>query len=190
MTNGTLNDVEAWELPQRPPRDCIAIARFARNVCMVMGVPGAFDAKTYMAYYRTPTNPNRPNEALEGTLYPPLVKPGDQGPTSTTGLNSNWFLQLADRNCLGAPSHVLGDVGCSGGLNNFEAAVVYTDTAGKTWYFPAGATGSPRFDNKDGCVRLFQSMVWCSAAGTVVVVEKVDHFYIHMDTLSDAQLCP
>lgn len=199
LKNGTLQDDTAWELPFRAPRDCIAIARYARNVCMVMGIPGSFESPLFMAHYRTPTNLNRPNTALVGNLNMPLVTPGSQGPTVPPGLNTNWNLSLADINCrpYGNPSGAPGQVGGSGGLNAFEAAVVYTDLAGKKWYFPAGAGGA-RYDNPDGVIRLFTTMVWVAYADhdgnpdndDELVVQAVEHTYIPLPSLQDAELCP
>lgn len=163
-----LGDAEAWTFPTVAPQDCISIARFVRNVCMVIGIPGTLEAKKYMAYYATANDPSRPNTALEGNLAIPDITPGSQGApkAGVPPLQTGWVLALADKSCTNAidPTQPPGTVGCTGGLNNFEAAVVYTNSSANTWYFPAGATGNLHYTNKDSVVKIFKSLVWIAMA--------------------------
>jgi hypothetical protein len=158
----TLEDVEAWLLPKFPGADCISIARFVRNVCMVEGIPGTFASKTYAGLYKTTDayrqsdpgesayagqNPllgaNRPLTALEGSLcVPSPITKDSYGPTVTAGVDPSWQLRLIDSDCVNLldATAVPGTVGCGPkGVNCFEAAVVYTEPSGnKTWYMAAG----------------------------------------------------
>lgn len=203
LDNGSLDDVSAWELPVRKPKDCIAIARFARNVCMAEGIPGGFEAPTYMAYYATASDPPsapRPTKAVVGSLRKPsYIHPYDKPPPPLlAGLDPSFILGLADRNCTkyGSPSTDRGTVGCGpDGLNAFEAAVVYTDLQSKRWYFPAGVTGNPCYDTADAVVQVFQTMVWVGLGDhdgdpdspPVPIVQAVDYIYTQQ---TDATLCP
>ncbi len=141
-----------------PGCDCISIATFIKFLSKLMGIPGTFGANTYMAIYRTPADLNRPNKAIIGSLSSPDIFPGDRGPNATPGLTASWTLALADVNCNGAPSGVKGDVGCTGGLNNFEAAVEYTYN-GTTWYVPGGTTLI--YKDPNHVVQIFQTLAWC-----------------------------
>jgi hypothetical protein len=173
-----LSDAQAWALPSfatapNPGADCISISRFVRNICMCMGVPGSFDAKTYMAKYATFADPNRPKTAVEGATNDPYVHSGDQGAPLAAGLDPTWILGFADVNCtggLGAP----GTVGCGpDGLNAFEAAVLYTTPGGVTWYFPGGTDS--HFTDVNKVVQIFQTMVWVDPV--TMIVKAVDYTY-------------
>ncbi|MBN2162433.1 MAG: hypothetical protein JW713_05780 [Pontiellaceae bacterium] len=187
-TLGTsLNDVDAWTLPSLSNgADCLSISKFVRNVGMATGIPGGFDAETYAAYYRTAGEPDRPKTAIAGlALNNPYVNSGDQGAAATAGLDPAWVLGLADINCtkFGGGS-APGTVGCGpDGLNAFEAAMIYTDTAAKKWYFPGG---TPKiYDDIDDIVQIFQTMVWVGlgdhdgnpATPDVAIVKSVDYTY-------------
>ena len=185
LNHGSLDDAHAWQFPAKAPKDCIAISRYSRNVCMVLGITGAFDAKTYMAYYATAAVPNRPATAVEGSLRNPYIHPGNQGAPLAQGLNAGWAIGLADVNCV-LPGHARGDnpgqPGCQGGLNAFEAAVVYTPAgaaAGFHWYFPAGCVDpgqeGPHFTSADSVVRIFQTLAWVDM--TTGTVRQVDYTY-------------
>ncbi len=194
----TLDDTQAWLLPTTPGgADCASIARFVRNVVMVMGVPGSFDTKPYIAYYATVGNHKRPEEAIEGNLRAIPIKPNDKGAPLAGGLDNSWVLALADRNCqnLSNPQADAGTVGCGPkGLNAFEAAMIYTDAAGKSWYFPAGVTGDPCFDSPNSVVQIFQTLVWVAYTRLdplkpeeTLVVKAVDYSYVRP---ADVPLCP
>jgi hypothetical protein len=183
----SLSDANAWTLPSLPAgADCLSISKFVRNVGMAMGIPGSFDAETYAAYYRTAAEMDRPKKAIAGlSLNTPNVSPGDQGVAATAGLDPSWVIFLADVNCTkfgggAAP----GTVGCGpDGINSFEAAVIYTDTAAKKWYFPGGTTRI--YDDIDDIVQIFQTMAWVQYGDhdsnpltpNVLVVKAVDYTY-------------
>ena len=202
----------AWRLPSTPA-DCASIARFVQYVCQVTGVPGQFYATNYAAAYRTTQFTNWPTQAQLGSLskknasgeeeayvHPGTFDPALYGSPISQGLNTNWTLALADANCrpfgrendASAPT---GEVGCYRGLNSFEAALIYTDLAGKAWYLPAGVSGDPIYENKDAIVQIFKTMVWVAledhdgdpTTATVLVVKKVEYRYTRQP---DAILCP
>jgi hypothetical protein len=177
------NRINAWQLPSTPNgADCISIAWFVANVCEVIGIPGTFDSKTFMGYYRIASNPNRPKVSVEGSLNNPAILPGSKGTPLTAGLGANWILALADVNCAGSYSGNAGDEGCSGGLNAFEAAVIYV-YGGNTYYFPGGT--DLIYDNVNKVVQIFQTMAWCNtedhdgnpATPDRLIVKKVDFKY-------------
>jgi hypothetical protein len=154
-----------------PGADCISISTFMKNVCFVTGLPGTFDTKTFMAFYvrgadaNGPAEPDRPKVAVVGDLsFPNLIHPGDKGPSPNGAGNPTWKLFLADSHCLGGTAvdangnPLPGRVGCTGGLNGFEAAVLYTDPGGKTWFFPGGTAHV--YKSKDTVVQIFRTMVW------------------------------
>jgi hypothetical protein len=182
--------VEPWYLPsvstpaggkdydgmEKAGADCISIAVFLKNVCMVTGISGGFDSKTYMAYYATAAGPNRPKTALVGSLSNPYINPGDKGAPLLKGTQKTWILGLADRSCKKVPDDgtLPGRVGCGpNGLNNFEAAVLYTDQAGMVWYYPGGTQHC--YNNKDKVVQIFRTMVWSD--GDPLKVQAVDFIY-------------
>lgn len=200
----SLPSPEEWRLPSvAGGADCYTISRYVRAVCMVMGIPGTFGADTYYAHYKMAVEPNRPKTALSGSLNTPNIYPGDAGVPSTTGLNANWFLALADVNCkkFGNPAVAPGTVGCGpNGLNAFEAAVVYTYN-GKTYYAPGG-TGDPAtgdiglfYENKDHVVQIFQTLAWVDfgdhdsnpLTAEKLVVKAVDFTYT---TPGNVNPCP
>ncbi len=171
------SQAQTWTLPSfasdpNPGADCISIAIFVRNLCMIVGVPGTFDAKTYMAKYATVADTNRPMTAVVGSLNATKIYPGALGAPLAGGLNATWFLALADIHCIGGPG-APGGIGCGpNGLNAFEAAVLYTSPGGVTWYFPGGTES--HFTDVNKIVQIFQTMVWLD--GTLKV-RAVDYTY-------------
>ncbi len=107
----TVSGATAYDQNSNTGADCISMSMYLRNVCMVIGVPGTFDARTYAALYKTQNQPQRPMNGHERNLGSPAIYPGTSFPVVTTGLQSNWRLALRDG---------------SGGLNNFEAAMLCT----------------------------------------------------------------
>jgi len=194
----TLSDVQAWNLPSTPA-DCISIARFVRNVSMVIGIPGGFYSEYYAAYYATATDPERPTKALANVaLNSPYIHPEDKGVPQTGGLDAAWTIALTDKNCTkyGAPNTPPGTVGCGpNGFNAFEAAVIYTDPMSKKWYLPAGVTRDPRYDEPDSVVQIFQTLAWVDdgdhdgnpSTPDVLIVKEVDYTYSRP---IDVDLCP
>ena len=180
----SLSDNEAWTLPSLPNgADCLSISKFVRNVGMAVGMPGSFDAETFAAYYRISGDLDRPKKSIAGiTLNSPRINPGDRGAVVTPNLDPNWMLALADINCTGGGGQP-GTVGCWGGLNAFEAAVIYTDISNKKWYFPGGT--DRMYDDVDKVVQIFQTMAWVAPADhdnnpltpDKLVVQAVDYTY-------------
>jgi len=162
---------EAWYLPsvstvaggiaydQKPVAgaDCATLANFEANVCMIMGIPGNFDAKTYYALNSTQVSSTRPLKAVEGDLRHPIRNP----PSGDPSLNSSWELYF----CAATPS-----LGATTGLNAFEGVLVYQDPKGRRFYVAAGgqhhvfADIDPNVSIADShvhrVVQIFSSLAW------------------------------
>jgi len=164
--------------------DCISIAVWLKNIGMVTGLQGTFQMNKYMAYYVTVAAPKRPEVSVvgslgqNGVLYITPFNGNNTyglGVSTVGGIHNDWYLALADRHCLkgGTTPPAAGTVGTGpGGINNFEAAVVYTDPAGKNWYFPGGTPHCYSDVNK--VVQIFQTLAWLD---NNFIVQAVDYTY-------------
>jgi hypothetical protein len=114
--------------------DCISGATFTRLAALAVGLPGAIEAKNYMAKSAT-----EPTEAVVFDINNQAYFRPDPEYPQIPLLRNQLMLILG-----GKP-------------NNYEGTVVFTE-GGTTLYFPAGTDYV--FDNADAVLTIFQRLAW------------------------------
>jgi hypothetical protein len=176
--------------------DCISTVTFEMNVCAAMGMSSTLSTQTYIAYYATAADANRPTKAVIGNFQNTAnggftIHPGDVGNPATAGLDAtNDFTLFTDSTCTHPtnawnattnPGGVKpGQVGCGPlGFNNFEAAMLVKVSGNNTWYFPGGVKAV--FQDVNKVVQVFQTLAWVEitidAGQSKKFVKKVDFTY-------------
>ncbi len=148
---------ESWRL-QPPGASCLSIVEFATLVCNMIGVEGEVQAAAFYA------RPDQPRTAVHGGLGdPPIRKKGPAG--------EPWQLFLTDEN-----NTTKGQVGGTGGMNFYEAALQFT-WKGKTYFYPAGTDRV--YDSPDMVIRVFRTLAWAAYdyGRDAWIVREVVHTY-------------
>jgi hypothetical protein len=140
-------DVNAWKLPETwrmEPKggSCISIVDFVILLCQMTGLEGTPMRKVYCA------RPEAPWMAIEGSLgNPPIVRQFG----FFRGMD-NWQLLLVDMR-----NNRRGAVGGVGGVNYYEAALVY-QWNGATYYYPGGLDFV--WDSPHKVLHVFDTLAW------------------------------
>jgi hypothetical protein len=139
--------VNAWKLPETwrmEPKggSCISIVDFSVLLCQMMGLEGTPTRKVFCAM------PNAPWVAVEGSLGEPPI-------TRQIGFfrgTDTWQLLLVD-----VRNNRRGAAGGVGGVNYYEAALVY-QWNGATYYYPGGLDFV--WDSPHKVLHVFDTLAW------------------------------
>lgn len=155
---------DVWKVPgswdmDPPGTSCYSISEFLRRICDLVGLEGSLSVGAFCAF------PDDPAKGVRGELgAPPRKRTGYYGET--------WQLFLVDGNNTNE-----GQVGGVGGVNYYEAALVF-DWKGRRYYYPGGTFRV--YDSPDNVIRIFRTMAWAKYDPAVRdwVVTEVVHTYV------------